>query len=76
MERLSSTNPRPVAAWNDGFAPRTCDSPNDRVAVASQDIRRRVREVAEGALAEQRFGRPVDVLLGLGQRKSAFRPIT
>lgn len=34
--------------------------------MASQDIRRRVREAAERALAEQRFVRPVDVLLGLG----------
>lgn len=72
MERLSSTNPSPVAARHDGFAPRTCDSPNDRVAVASQDIRRRVREVAEGALAEQRFVRPVDVLLGLGSASQRF----
>jgi hypothetical protein len=34
--------------------------------VAKQDIRRRVREVAERTLAEQHFVRPVDVLLGLG----------
>ena len=34
--------------------------------MASQDIRRRVREVAERTLAEQRVVRPVDVLLGLG----------
>lgn len=34
--------------------------------MASQDIRRRVREVAERTLAEQHFVRPVDVLLGLG----------
>jgi len=74
VERLSSTNP-PGRSAADGFAAPTCDSPNDRVAVASQDIRRRVREVAERALAEQRFGRPVDVLLG-PPRKSALRPIT
>jgi hypothetical protein len=40
--------------------------PQDRITVASQDIRRRVREVAERTLAEQRAVRPVDVLLGLG----------
>ncbi len=34
--------------------------------MAAQDIRRRVREVAERTLAEQHFVRPVDVLLGLG----------
>ncbi len=34
--------------------------------MAPQDIRRRVREVAERTLAEQHFVAPVDVLLGLG----------
>lgn len=34
--------------------------------MARQDIQVRVRQVAEGALAEQHFVRPVDVLLGLG----------
>lgn len=34
--------------------------------VAGQDIQRRVRQIAERALAEQHYVRPVDVLLGLG----------
>jgi hypothetical protein len=34
--------------------------------VARQDIEARVREVAERTLAEQRYVRPVDMLLGLG----------
>jgi hypothetical protein len=34
--------------------------------VARQDIRERVRRVAERALAEQEYVRPIDVLLGLG----------
>jgi len=34
--------------------------------VAAQDIRRRVRDVAERALADQHVVSPVDVLLGLG----------
>jgi hypothetical protein len=38
----------------------------DVESMASPDIRRRVRSVAEQALAEQDFVRPVDVLLGLG----------
>jgi hypothetical protein len=34
--------------------------------VARQDIQARVRRVAEQALAEQKYVRPIDVLLGLG----------
>ena len=34
--------------------------------MAPQDIEVRVRRVAEQALAEQHYVRPVDVLLGLG----------
>jgi hypothetical protein len=49
----------------DGFV-RAPAPPTDAVAVAAQDIRRRVRQVAERTLAEQHVVRPVDVLLGLG----------
>jgi hypothetical protein len=34
--------------------------------MARQDIQERVRRVAEQALAEQQYVRPIDVLLGLG----------
>jgi hypothetical protein len=34
--------------------------------VARQDIQARVRRVAEQALAERQYVRPIDVLLGLG----------